>query len=77
MVKFHTLIVTLSDVTRDDSQYCCNIYCFSIATLSCAKNRNLGQNFLEFFNASGENRTSLSIQFLYPLPVFIQRMVMM
>ena len=52
-------------------------HCFSIATLSCAKNRNLGQNFLEFFNASGENRASLSIQFLYPLLVFIQRMVMM
>ena len=52
-------------------------HCFSIATLSCAKNRNLGQNFLEFFNASGENRASLAIQFLYPLPVFIQRMVMM
>lgn len=51
-------------------------HCFSTPTLSCAKNRNLGQNFLEFFNASGENRASLSIQFLYPLPVFIQRMVM-
>ena len=36
-------------------------HCFSIATLCCAKNRNLGQIFLDFFNASGKNCASLSI----------------
>ena len=38
-----------------------DIDCFSIATRCCAKNRNLGQIFLDFFNASGKNCASLSI----------------
>ena len=34
---------------------------FQHCNVCCPKNRNLGQNFLDFFNPSGKNCASLSI----------------